>query len=63
VLNKVYIDLKALASYLDPALGHNREPPRNVKSGEKIRAKNEEGPNRSISLTSILSPHKSNSTF
>jgi hypothetical protein len=44
VLNKAYIDLKALASYLDPALGHNREPPRNVKRGEKIERKTRRAP-------------------
>jgi hypothetical protein len=39
VLNKVQIDLNAPAPLLDPVLGHNREPPRNVKRGEKSERK------------------------
>jgi hypothetical protein len=37
VLNKVYMDLKALPPLIDPVLGHNRAPSRNVKryGGEK----------------------------
>jgi hypothetical protein len=31
VLNNIEMTLQALTPLLDPVLGHNREPPRNVK--------------------------------
>ncbi len=56
------MDLKALASFLDPALGHNREPPRNVKRGEKSERKTRRAPTEAFlsvpfSLHANLTPH------
>jgi hypothetical protein len=59
------MDLKALALLLDPVSGQIESPARNAKRCEKRVREKEEDPNRSISLTSILSPSpiKPNSTF
>jgi hypothetical protein len=38
------MELKALAPLLDPVLGHNRDPPRNVKRGEKSERKTRRAP-------------------
>jgi hypothetical protein len=62
VLNKVWIDLKALAPLLDPVLGHNSEPPRNVKIGEKSERKTRRAPTEAFlslpfSLHTSLTPY------
>jgi hypothetical protein len=64
VLYKVYMDLKALASFLDPDFGHNREPPSQyVKRGERSEGKTRRAPTEAF-LSLPFSPHTNlNSTF
>ncbi len=55
--------LKALTPLLDPVMGHNRKTLCNVKRWGRRVSEKVNGPNRSISLTSILSTQKPNSIF
>jgi hypothetical protein len=55
--------LKALTPLLDPVLGHIESPLAMLRDRRKSEREKEEGPNRSISLISILYTHKPNSIF